>query len=218
MKKNIFKILILILALFLVAGCGKKKGNEENKMVEEIKEGTIEGYHFKQVDEPTDRVKIQMANGDIILVVLSNKDTPITIAHFKKLVSEKFYDGIIFHRIIADFMIQAGDPTGTGYHGSDEKIKGEFSANGVKNDLSHTAGVISMARGGNDMNSASSQFFIMASNTHTAALDGNYAAFGRVFAGMNVVEKLSTVETDNNDKPLQEQKIQSIRFIEIIKD
>jgi peptidyl-prolyl cis-trans isomerase B (cyclophilin B) len=217
MRKNIYKILILILALFVVAGCGKK-GNEGNKVVEEIKEGTIEGYHFKQVDEPTDRVKIQMENGDIILVVLSNKDTPITIANFKKLVSEKFYDGIIFHRIISDFMIQAGDPTGTGYYGSDEKIKGEFSANGVKNGLSHTAGVISMARGGSDMNSASSQFFIMASDTHTASLDGNYAAFGKVFAGMNVVEKLSVVETDENDKPLQDQRIQSIRFIEIIRD
>ena len=222
MKKNIAILVLLVLSLFLVTGCKKK--NDEKKeeqgekiVTEEITEGTIEGYHFKETEEVTDRVKIQMENGDIILIVLSNKDTPITIANFKKLVSEKFYDGIIFHRIIADFMIQAGDPTGTGFEGSDEKIKGEFSSNGVKNGLSHTKGVISMARG-QDKNSASSQFFIMASDTYTSSLDGNYAAFGKVFAGLNVVEKLSIVETDENDHPKQDHRIKSIRFIEIIKD
>lgn len=220
MKKYVLTIMLLFLSLFIVTGCKKKEENKESEkkvVTEEIIEGTLEGYHFKETDEITDRVKIQMENGDIILIVLSNKDTPITIANFKKLVNEHFYDGIIFHRIIMDFMIQAGDPSGTGFYGSDDKIKGEFASNGVKNGLSHTKGVVSMARS-QDMNSASSQFFIMVSDTYTSTLDGNYAAFGRVFAGLDVVEKLSTVKTDENDKPLEDQRIKSIRFIEIIKD
>ncbi len=220
MKKNILKTMLLIISLFLVVGCSSNanKGNGEQNVAEEITEGTIEGFHFKETDEITDRVKIQMENGDIILIVLSNSQTPITKANFQKLVSEHFYDGIIFHRVVQDFVIQAGDPTGTGFYGSEETIKGEFKANGVKNDMSHDKGVVSMARGGNNMNSASSQFFIMTSDTYRSSVDGNYAAFGKVFAGMNVVEKIGAVETDENDKPLQEQKIKSIRFIEIIKD
>ena len=192
----------------------------------EIVKGTLEGYTFVETEEKTDRVKIQMENGDIILVVLSNEDTPITIANFKKLVSKKFYDGIIFHRVIEDFMIQGGDPTGTGY-GDDTvaTIKGEFQLNGVENNLSHTRGVISMARrGGNPetadtMNSASSQFFIC--HADSTFLDGSYASFGKVFAGMDAVDKIATVETSKSaatqDRPLVEQKIKSIRFITIEK-
>ena len=183
-------------------------------MKEDILTGTIDGYTFTQTDEVTDRVKIQMENGDIILVVLSNEDTPITIKNFKKLVSEKFYDGIIFHRVIADFMIQGGDPTGTGFNGSDEEIKGEFQSNGVKNNLSHTRGVVSMARS-NDPNSASSQFFIV--HEDSTYLDGNYASFGKVFAGMSTVDKIAATPTDYNDKPLTEQKIHSIRFVTVEK-
>ncbi|MDE5888694.1 MAG: peptidylprolyl isomerase [Bacilli bacterium] len=188
-------------------------------MVEEILEGTVDGYKFKVTDEVTDRVKIQMNNGDIMLVVLSNQDSPITIANFKKLVSEHFYDGLIFHRVIEDFMIQTGDPNGTGMSGSEDTIKGEFKLNGVNNNLSHTRGVISMARrGGNPetadtMNSASSQFFIV--HQDSTFLDGNYAAFGRVFAGLNVIDKIANVDTDSNDKPLKAQTIKSIRFITI---
>ena len=175
---------------------------------------------FKVVDKETDRVKIQMENGDIILIVLSNSKTPITIKNFKRLVSEKFYDGLIFHRVIDNFMIQTGDPTGTGAGGSDELIKGEFSNNGVDNELSHVRGVVSMARRGAKVetsetyNSASSQFFIVQADS--TYLDGNYAAFGKVFAGMDAVDKIAKVETDSNDKPLKEQKIKSIRFIEIV--
>ena len=225
MKKTILLIIIMLLTLTLV-GCGNKKEEkkdnkkEEEKIVkEEINEGEIEGYKFKVVDKETNRVKIQMENGDIILIVLSNSKTPITIKNFKKLVKEKYYDGLIFHRVIEDFMIQTGDPTGTGSGGSDEEIKGEFKLNGVENTLSHTRGVVSMARrGGNPetketMNSASSQFFIVQKDS--TYLDGNYAAFGKVFAGMDAVDKIAKVETDSNDKPLKEQKIKSIRFIEI---
>ena len=181
----------------------------------EIVEGTLEGYTFKVTDKETDRVKIEMEDGSIILAVLSNSDTPITIKNFKKLVSKGFYDGIIFHRVIKDFMIQGGDPTGTGYEGSGENIKGEFKNNGVSNNLSHTRGVLSMARGGYDMDSASSQFFIV--HKDSTYLDGDYASFGKVFAGMDTVDKIAAVETDSYDKPLTEQKIKTIKFITVEK-
>ena len=218
--KKIKKIIILLLMILTVSACGKANDTEvkkeEEKIVnEDIKTGVIDGYKFTQVEEETDRVKIQMSNGDIILMVLSNKDTPITIKNFKKLVSEKFYDGLIFHRVIEDFMIQGGDPTGTGMGGSDEEIKGEFQSNGVKNSLSHTRGVVSMARS-NDPDSASSQFFIC--HADSTYLDGSYAAFGKVFAGMDAVDKIATVETDYNDKPITEQKIHSIRFVTVEKE
>ena len=217
--KKIKNIILILLIAITITSCGSKKEEtkeEEKKIVkEDIKTGVVDGYKFTQVEEETDRVKIQMENGDIILIVLSNKDTPITIKNFKKLVSEKFYDGIIFHRVIKDFMVQGGDPTGTGFEGSDEEIKGEFSSNGVKNSLSHTRGVVSMARS-NDPNSASSQFFIC--HADSTYLDGNYAAFGKVFAGMDVVDKIANVETNANDKPLTEQKMHSIRFVTVEKE
>lgn len=147
-----------------------------------------------------------------MLAVLSNKETPITISNFQKLVQEHFYDGLIFHRVIKDFMIQTGDPTGTGFHGSDETIKGEFSSNGVNNNMGHTRGVLSMARS-NDKNSASSQFFIV--HKDSSYLDGQYASFGRVFAGLDVVDQIASVETDANDKPVKNQVIKTIRFITI---
>lgn len=225
MKRKIMLLILLVCATLSITSCNKKEEEEkmEEKVVAEINEGTVDGYKFKVTDEVTDRVKIQMENGDIMLVVLSNSDTPITIENFKKLVSEKFYDGLIFHRVIENFMIQGGDPTGTGY-GSDTvpTIKGEFDKNGVKNKLSHTRGVISMARrGGNPetadtMNSASSQFFIC--HADATYLDGSYASFGKVFAGLDVLDKIASVETNSNDKPLKEQKIKSIRFIEIVEE
>lgn len=210
MKKKLINIAILILSVFLITSCGTK----DNKVVEEILEGEKDGYKFKVTDEVTDRVRIQMENGDIILVVLSNEATPITIENFKKLVSEGFYDGLIFHRVIESFMIQGGDPQGTGTGGSKETIKGEFKENGVENNLSHTRGVISMARS-NLPDSASSQFFIV--HKDSSHLDGKYASFGKVFAGMDVVDKIATVKTDTNNKPLEEQKIKSIKFITVEK-
>ncbi len=232
MKKRILSILFILFAILSITACGNKeeqKTNEsENKEMEfkqdleiikeengEIVEGTLEGYTFKVTDEETDRVKIEMEDGSVILAVLSNSDTPITIKNFKKLVSKGFYDGIIFHRVIKDFMIQGGDPTGTGYEGSGENIKGEFKNNGVNNSLSHTRGVLSMARNGYDMDSASSQFFIV--HKDSTYLDGDYASFGKVFAGMDAVDKIAAVETDSYDKPLTEQKIKTIKFITVEK-
>jgi peptidyl-prolyl cis-trans isomerase B (cyclophilin B) len=130
-------------------------------------------------------VNIEMANGKNIKIELYPDVAPITVANFEKLVKEGFYDGLIFHRVISGFMIQGGDPMGTGMGGAKEKIKGEFLANGVRNDLKHTRGVISMARSAMP-NSASSQFFIM--HQDAPHLDGQYAAFGKVVEGMDVVD------------------------------
>ena len=232
MKRKILIILLLLLCPFLLTSCGNEEKNnsesevkaeEEEKIVtEEITEGEIEGYKFKETDEITNRVKIQMQNGDIILIVLSNSDTPITIANFQKLVSEHFYDGLTFHRIMKGFMIQTGDPNGNGTGGSDEEIKGEFKLNGVENNLSHTRGVVSMARRGADpdteetMNSASSQFFIV--HADSTYLDGNYAAFGKVFAGMDTVDKIADTEVGSDGQtPIKKPVIKSIRFIEVEK-
>lgn len=152
-------------------------------------------------------VKIEMENGKTITLELYPEKAPKTVANFEKLVKEGFYNGLIFHRVISGFMIQGGDPTGTGMGGSEEEIPGEFAANGFKNDLSHTRGVISMART-NDPNSASSQFFIM--HKDGTFLDGQYAAFGKVTDGIEVVDEIAEVETNAMDKPLKEQRIKTI--------
>ena len=152
-------------------------------------------------------VRIEMENGGIIEMELYPEVAPITVKNFEKLVSEGFYDGIIFHRVISGFMIQGGDPLGMGYGGADEKIKGEFLANGVPNKLSHTRGVVSMARSQNP-NSASSQFFIC--HADATFLDGNYAAFGKVTKGMEVVDAIAAVETNGMDKPYEDQRMKKV--------
>lgn len=144
-------------------------------------------------------VIIEMDNGSQIKIELDPAAAPITVANFEKLVKEGFYDGLTFHRIIPGFMIQGGDPLGNGTGGSKENIKGEFASNGVNNPLKHTRGVISMARA-MDPNSASSQFFIM--HADAPHLDGDYAAFGKVVEGMDVVDQIAHERTDFRDKPL----------------
>ncbi len=145
-------------------------------------------------------IVIEMENGKEIKLELYPEKAPITVANFEKLVSEGFYDGLTFHRIISGFMIQGGCPKGDGTGGPKEKIKGEFLANGVPNDLKHTRGVISMARS-MDPNSAGSQFFIM--HKDAPHLDGQYAAFGKVVEGIETVDEIAAVETDYSDKPLK---------------
>ena len=152
-------------------------------------------------------VKIEMMAGGVITLELDATAAPITVANFEKLVKEGFYDGLIFHRVIAGFMIQGGDPTGTGMGGSEEEIKGEFAMNGVNNPIRHERGVISMART-QAPNSASSQFFIC--HADAFFLDGQYAAFGKVTDGIEVVDKIANVATDFRDKPVVEQKIKTI--------
>ena len=144
-------------------------------------------------------VTIEMENGSIIKLELYPEYAPKTVANFEKLVKEGFYDGLTFHRIIAGFMIQGGDPEGTGMGGSKERIEGEFAQNGwTKNTLKHTRGVISMARSMNP-NSASSQFFIM--HADAPHLDGAYAAFGKVIEGIETVDEIASVPTGFRDEP-----------------
>ena len=143
-------------------------------------------------------VVIEMENGQKIEIELYPDVAPITVKNFEKLVSEGFYDGLTFHRVIPGFMIQGGDPLGNGMGGAKENIKGEFRANGVNNTLKHTRGVISMARAF-DPNSASSQFFIM--HADAPHLDGQYAAFGKVVSGIEAVDEIASIPTDYNDRP-----------------
>ena len=216
MKKKVIGIIFMLLAVITLTACKDKEVESEEKIVkEEILEGIVDGYKFTVTEEVTDRVRIQMNNGDIMLVVLSNSQTPITIENFKNHVKNGTYDGLIFHRVIENFMIQGGDPTGTGF-GDDSipTIKGEFTANGVQNDMAHVRGVISMARA-NNPNSASSQFFIV--HKDSSHLDGSYAAFGKVFAGFDTLDKIATTKTDGNDRPVSEQKIKSIKFVTVEK-
>lgn len=156
------------------------------------------------------RIKIIMENEKEMEAELYPDVAPVTVENFVKLIEQKFYDGIIFHRVIPGFMIQGGDPTGTGRGGSKNEIKGEFLANGVVNNLKHERGVLSMART-MDPNSASSQFFIM--HETSPHLDGQYAAFGKVTKGLEVVDEIASVKTDMNDKPLVPQVIKTIEII-----
>ena len=151
-------------------------------------------------------VTIEMANGKKIEIELTD-DAPNTAANFKSLVALGFYNGLIFHRVIEGFMIQGGCPLGKGSGGPGYSIKGEFSANGFKNELKHTKGVISMARS-QLMDSAGSQFFIM--HEDAPFLDGQYAAFGRVVSGQDVVDEIATTPTDPSDRPITPQTIKSI--------
>ncbi|MCI6089562.1 MAG: peptidylprolyl isomerase [Solobacterium sp.] len=150
---------------------------------------------------------IEMNDGKVMKFELDPENAPITCANMEKLANEGFYDGLIFHRIIKDFMIQGGDPEGTGIGGSDEEIKGEFIGNGVVNNHKHKRGTISMARA-QDPNSASSQFFIC--HVDTPFLDGQYAAFGDMVEGFEVLDELASVKTSFNDRPVNPPVIKTI--------
>ena len=190
MKKIILFFIAAAMCLCMMPSCGNDNGGNNGDPI---------------------MVELTMENGGVIKLELYPDVAPITVENFTKLADEGFYDGLIFHRVISGFMIQGGDPTGTGYGDPNQKkIKGEFASNGVKNDISHVRGVISMARS-SDPNSASSQFFIMhADGTY---LDGDYAAFGRVVEGIEVVDEIASVPTDYSDRPMVEQKIKTIRVI-----
>ena len=149
-------------------------------------------------------VTIEMENGDVMKAELYPEIAPNTVNNFISLIKKGYYDGVIFHRVIPGFMIQGGDPDGTGMGGPGYSIKGEFTHNGFKNDLKHTPGVLSMAR---TMipDSAGSQFFIM--HETSPHLDGEYAAFGKLVEGLEVVDKIARVKTDYSDRPMEEQKM-----------
>lgn len=152
-------------------------------------------------------VKFEMNDGSIFEAELYPDIAPNTVNNFISLVKKGFYDGLIFHRVIKGFMIQGGDPQGTGMGGPGYSIKGEFSNNGFTNDLKHTPGVLSMARA-MDPDSAGSQFFIM--HETSPHLDGSYAAFGKVINGLDVINTIADVRTDWNDRPMEDQMIKSV--------
>ena len=196
------KIICLTLALLLLCGafvsCSDKNKDDIFELV------TV-------AEETTNYVLIRVKDHGSMVVELYPDVAPVTVANFQKLVGEGFYDGLTFHRIIENFMIQGGDPKGDGTGGSDEEIKGEFSANGVENNLSHKRGVISMARNSISMDSASSQFFIC--HADSDFLDGDYAAFGKVVYGLEIVDSIATVQTSYGDRPLKDVVIKSIDFV-----
>ena len=222
MKKIVPNKLIIAFALFfaigtLFIGCGSGGGAAEPAEIDnEVADVVVEAEdedETEAVDEAVEEgmntiVVITMQNGGEIEVELDSEAAPITVANFLNLVDEGFYDGLTFHRIILGFMIQGGDPDGTGSGGLNDKITGEFAKNGWDNPISHKRGVISMART-NDPNSASCQFFI--TNVDAIFLDGQYAAFGHVISGMEVVDEISAVSTDENDRPDTPVVIETIR-------
>lgn len=152
-------------------------------------------------------VTIEMENGGVMKVELYPETAPNTVANFISLVEKGFYNGTIFHRVIPGFMIQGGDPEGTGMGGPGYRIKGEFTANRFQNDLKHTKGVISMARSGHP-DSAGSQFFIMVDDA--PHLDDQYASFGKVIEGIEVADQIVSVATNYSDRPLEEQRMRSV--------
>lgn len=159
------------------------------------------------------KAEIKVKDYGTIKLDLYPDEAPKTVANFVELAEKGFYDGLIFHRVISGFMIQGGDPTGTGYGEEGQTtIEGEFPSNNVRNRISHVRGVISMARKGGDNNSATSQFFIMHADS-PSSLDGQYAAFGRVTDGMDVVDAIASVSTNSSDKPTEDVVIESITII-----
>jgi len=187
-----FRMITAVLALCLLCGCGKTASAETPVPKPEQTEDTAQ---TEAVEDAV--VDIVVKDYGTITLELDGTAAPITVANFVKLAEEGFYDGLTFHRIIAGFMVQGGDPNANGTGGSDETITGEFASNGIENDISHTRGTISMARA-KDPNSASSQFFIM--HQDYTGLDGDYAAFGHVTEGMDVVDAMcaDAVPVDGN--------------------
>jgi peptidyl-prolyl cis-trans isomerase B (cyclophilin B) len=179
---------------------------------------SMEVADFTETDKPSDYVRITIRHYGDVVVRLRADIAPITVANFQKLVGKGFYNGLTFHRVVKGFMIQGGDPKGDGTGGSDNTIKGEFKLNGVRNDLSHVAGVISMARLSSPLDSATSQFFICNADA-SRSLDGSYAAFGYVVAGLDVVLTVSEVEVkanatgNENSVPVTPVVIEKICFV-----
>ena len=201
--KKYLSLLLSILLVIVIAACGNKTSSST---------ASNNGNGGNKVNNP--KIEISVKDYGKMQFELDPSEAPITVENFLKLVNDVFYNGLTFHRIISGFMIQGGDPLGTGYGGSDNNIKGEFASNGVNNSISHERGVISMARSGNP-DSASSQFFIMhQTNPH---LDGDYAAFGHIISGIEVVDKIcadTPVQDGNGSVAKIDQPI--IEYIKVI--
>lgn len=193
-NKGLYFMLSLLAIIVVLTGCGTTKETQE-----------AVDYASKVKENPI--VTITMSNDEKIVIELEPTVAPNTVANFIALVKDGFYDGLIFHRVIPDFMIQGGDPKGNGTGGPDYSIDGEFTSNGYENNMKHERGVISMARS-DDPNSAGSQFFIMVKEA--SHLDGKYAAFGKVIAGMETVDAIVGAERDATDKPLEDQQMKKV--------
>ncbi|MCY7483011.1 peptidylprolyl isomerase [Paenibacillus alvei] len=216
-RTRYIQIFTLMLAvLLIVAGCGNKPASEQNGAADTTNTAQDSNKQAsKNEKEDTKKpsnsknpiVTIEMESGDSMEIELYPDKAPNTVNNFISLVNKGFYDGTIFHRVIPGFMIQGGDPQGIGIGGPGYSIKGEFSNNGVENDLKHTEGVLSMARS-QDPNSAGSQFFIMVADA--PHLDGDYAAFGKVIKGMETAQAIVNVPKGADDKPEKEQKMKKV--------
>ena len=208
MKRYLFYVSIVLMALVLAACNSDDSSSSKDALNGDSTSGEAvsnENYEENVTDNPI--VTITMESDEQIVIELMPKIAPNTVANFVTLVQEGFYDGTIFHRVIPGFMVQGGDPTGTGTGGPNYSIPGEFTSNGFENTLAHDRGVISMARAKNP-DSAGSQFFIMVETATN--LDGDYAAFGKVLEGMEVVDKIVSAERNAKNKPLQEQKMKTV--------
>lgn len=226
MKKWLTLVLCAALMLSAAAGCAKTQPQSVETTAQPAQPldmaqvaaeiDAMEETDFQMSKDVTNYVRLEVRQFGSIILRLRPDVAPITVENFQKLVSQGFYDGLRFHRVYPGFMIQGGDPNGDGTGGSDENIKGEFSQNGVKNDLSHIRGVVSMARRGDSMDSASSQFFIM--HADGDFLDGSYAAFGYVVCGMDTVDAICQVELEDNgmgerSSPVEPVILESARFV-----
>lgn len=202
--KKLFCTILLVLSFTLwIAGCGTT--TEEGQGNNQSNENQWGDYPNDVEEYPI--VTITMENGEEIVIELYPEIAPNTVANFVSLVESGYYNGVIFHRVIPGFMIQGGDPEGTGMGGPGYSIAGEFTANGFENDLLHERGVISMART-QDPNSAGSQFFIMAADY--PSLDEQYASFGKVLEGMETVDSIVAVDRNAQDKPLEDQRMEKV--------
>lgn len=214
-KYNLLFSVLLASALFLT-GCQKNaelSQSQESTTVSSAAAASLgTRLELETQKEISEYVVLRMKNGGDILIKLDAEAAPLTVQNFQKLVEKSFYNGLIFHRIVPGFVIQGGDPLGTGTGGSEETIQGEFLENGYYNPLNHTRGVLSMART-SDPNSASSQFFIVLDNEARNSLNGRYASFGYVLEGMDVVDAIAAVEKDASDKPLVDVIIEEAVFV-----
>ena len=204
--KVFYMIFATIVAAIILTSCGTQAENGQKSENDAKQDGEKTDYSASVTENPI--VTITMENDEKIVLELDPTVAPNTVANFISLVEDGFYDGLIFHRVIPDFMIQGGDPAGNGLGGPGYSIEGEFSENGFENNLKHKRGVISMART-NDPNSAGSQFFIMVKEA--SQLDGKYAAFGKVIEGMETVDAIVSSERDRADKPLKDQKMKTVK-------
>lgn len=203
-NRNIIFVIVCVLVLIAILGINNLV-NIKNK--ERERANLLSGKHY---------VEMKVKEYGTIVLELDADTAPITVTNFINLINDGFYDGLTFHRIIDGFMVQGGDPLGTGMGGSSKTIKGEFKANGVENDISHVRGVISMARSSNSYDSASSQFFIM--HDDNTGLDGLYAAFGKVISGIGVVDELVKVKVEDDNGTVLSKNQPVIESVRVIKN